>query len=232
MPAGDRPPLVLVPLPVPTDLDSPDAWLLRGMVDVAGAVHLATWGSMAGARSAGETLVGLRPDPFVEKLRVLALAGPVVDRPADPGRVLGHATVGLPGQDNAHLADVDVAVRPEHRRRGIASMVYENAVSAARDRGRRTVVAYCEQGDEPSACPGVVPAPTGAGEVRADDSAVAFLTRRGWDLQQVDRRSVLDLPVPADVLARCAEQAGPLPTTTWCAGPGPARSGGWRSTRC
>jgi len=74
----------LVPLPVPADLDSPDAWLLHGLVDAANAAVLDAWGDLDHARTPGEVLAGLRHQEYDEKLRFVALDAPVGDGPADP----------------------------------------------------------------------------------------------------------------------------------------------------
>ncbi|GIG35930.1 GNAT family N-acetyltransferase [Cellulomonas pakistanensis] len=196
----------LVPLPVPATLEHPDAWLLHGFVDACNAVLLDDWGTLDEARLPEETLRSLQHQEYTEKLRFLALDGPA-DGPADPARVLGYLSLDLPRQDNTHTGNADLGVRPEHRGRGIGAAVHDLAVRTARERGRTVLTGATDQRTEPEEGPGTLVPGTGSGRVRADDPAVAFLVRRGWDLEQVERRSVLAVPVPEDELARHADAA-------------------------
>lgn len=204
---------VLVPLPVPADLDAPDAWLLRGLVDATNASLLDAWGDLDLARTPAETLAGLQHQEYDEKLRFVALDAPVAAGPADPGRVLGHAALNLPRQDNAHTGLLQLDVRPEHRGRGIGSALHDLAVATARERGRSMLTTSTDHAAEPPDGPGTLVPSTGTGRVAATHPGVGFLVRRGWDLEQVSRRSVLDVPVPEPTLtalaADAARAAGP-----------------------
>jgi GNAT superfamily N-acetyltransferase len=197
----------LAPLPVPADLGAPDAWLLRGMVEAADAALLASSGTLDEARLPGETLASLQHQEYDRKLRFLALDAPAADGPPDPARVLGYAALTLPRQDNTHTGYVQVDVRPEHRRRGIGSALHDLAVATAREHGRTVLTAATDQASEPAPGPDVVVPSTGTGRVRATDPGVAFLLHRGWQLEQVERRSVLDVPVPPIALATHADAA-------------------------
>jgi GNAT superfamily N-acetyltransferase len=197
----------LVPLPVPATLDAPEAWLLHGFVDAWNVVLLDAWGTLDEARLPAETLRGLQHDEYTAKLRFLALDGPVDAGPADPARVLGYLTLDLPRQDNTHTGDAEVGVRPEHRGRGIGSALHDLALRTAREHGRTVLTGATDQRTEPDAGPGTLVPSTGSGRVRADDPSVAFLVRRGWALEQVERRSVLQVPLPDADLARHADAA-------------------------
>ncbi|VTR75652.1 GNAT family N-acetyltransferase [Cellulomonas hominis] len=205
--ARTSPPVHLAPLPVPAALDAPDAWLLHGMVEAANAARLATFGNLDEARLPGETLASLQHQEYEQKLRFVALDAPEPDGPADPARVLGYAALNLPRQDNTHTAYVQVDVRPEHRGRGVGSALHDLALATAREHGRTTVTAATDQASEPEAGPGTVVPGTGTGRVRATDPGVAFLLHRGWQLEQVERRSMLDVPVPPIALATHADAA-------------------------
>lgn len=197
----------LVPLPVPDALDAPDAWLLHGFVDAWNAVLLDEWGTLDEARLPAETLRGLQHQEYTAKLRYVALDGPVDAGPADPARVLGYLLLDLPRQDNTHTGDADVGVRPEHRGRGIGTALHDLALRIAREQGRTMLTGATDQRTEPEAGPGTLVPSTGSGRVRADDAGVRFLVRRGWDLEQVERRSLLPVPLPAGELARHADAA-------------------------
>ena len=83
----------------------------------------------------------------------------------------------LPVQDNPTIAYVDLAVHPEHRRRGIGTALLEEAGRLAAAAGRTTLVAGVDE-----------PVPDTAGR--------AFALRHGWrrDLQETRR----DLLLPVD----------------------------------
>lgn len=197
----------LVPLPVPATLDAPDAWQLRGLVDVANAAVLEAWGDLDHARTPSEVLAGLRHQEYAEKLRFVALDAPVEDGPADPARVLGYLALDLPRQDNTHTGVLQLDVRPGHRGRGIGSALHELAVATARGRGRSMLTTSTDHAAEPDPAADALVPSTGTGRAPAAHPGVRFLVRRGWDLEQVSRRSVLDLPVPADRLAAHAADA-------------------------
>lgn len=198
---------VIVPLPVPAGLDAPDAWLLHGFVDTANTVRLDTWGDLDESRAPAEALAALRAQEYETRLRYLALDAPPADGPPDPARVLGCALVDLPRHDNTHLAWIDIAVRPEHRGRGLGGALYDRAVVAAHEEGRTVLTASTDHGAEPPAGPGTLVPSTGNGLVRATDPGVRFLVARGWQLEQVARRSVLQVPLDPAVLAARADTA-------------------------
>ncbi|WP_454050200.1 N-acetyltransferase family protein [Cellulomonas sp. Marseille-Q8402] len=197
----------LVPLPVPATLDAPGAWLLRGLVDASNAVLLDDWGTLDEARLPAETLASLQHQEHAAKLRFLALDAPVDAGPPDPARVLGYLALHLPRQDNTHTGDVEIGVRPEHRGRGIGSALHDLALRTAREHGRTVLTGATDQRAEPEPGPGTLTPGTGSGRVRTDDRSVAFLLRRGWELEQVERRSVLQVPLPDGELARHADAA-------------------------
>lgn len=199
--------LHLVPLPLPTGLDAPDAWLLHGMVDTVNAGVLDTWGNLDEARVPGEVLASLRHQDYEEKVHFLALVGPVDAGPADPARVLGCVAVDLPRQDNTHTGYAQLDVRPEHRRRGIGAALHDLMLTTARAHGRSMVTTSTDHRTEPGAGEGMLAPTTGTGRVPAADPGVAFAVRRGWRLEQVERRSVLQVPLPPDALARHAADA-------------------------
>lgn len=199
--------LHLVPLPLPTGLDAPDAWLLHGMVDAVNAGVLETWGNLDEARVPGEVLESLRRQDYEEKLRFVALDGPVDAGPADPARVLGCVAVNLPRQDNTHTGYAQLDVRPTRRCRGIGSALHDLMLTTARAHGRSMLTTSTDHRTEPGPGEGALAPTTGTGRVRAADPGVAFAVHRGWQLEQVERRSVLRVPLPPDELARHAAHA-------------------------
>ncbi|MEO5665760.1 MAG: GNAT family N-acetyltransferase [Nocardioides sp.] len=60
---------------------------------------------------------------------------------SEGGVVVGIAELGYSLQDNPHLADLEVTVRPEHRRRGIGRALYAAASAQRRAAGRTSAFA-------------------------------------------------------------------------------------------
>jgi GNAT superfamily N-acetyltransferase len=55
------------------------------------------------------------------------------------GEIVATLTVSMPTLDNLHLAELDITVHPDHRRRGVGRALFAHGVAVARDEGRRTV---------------------------------------------------------------------------------------------
>ncbi|WP_146846897.1 GNAT family N-acetyltransferase [Cellulomonas terrae] len=182
--------------------DTPDgAWLLHGYTAAMNDVLLDAWGNRDFERTATEILGSMRDQHYIRKPRLVALADDAHDTP-DPDRVLGYAMVNLPLQDNTHTAQVEVGVRPGHRRRGVGASLYDACLALVRDDGRTTVTAATDQRAEPPEGPGTLAATTGVGRVEADAEGSRFLLKRGFALEQVERYSVFHLPFDADAVAR------------------------------
>jgi GNAT superfamily N-acetyltransferase len=115
--------------------------------------------------------------------------------------VAGYALVELPRAGNAHLGYVELGVAAGLRGRGIGSALFDAGVDLVRQDGRDTLFICTDQRSEPAPGPGTLAPSTGAGLVSTDDPGVRFLRRRGLTLEQVDRYSVLQVPLDPDVLA-------------------------------
>jgi GNAT superfamily N-acetyltransferase len=104
----------------------------------------------------------------------------------DGDRVVGTARLELPQRDNLHLCELDLAVHPSARRRGVARALQAEVERLAREHGRTTLLSYA---DEP-------PGQEGRSGNRAAAQALGYAV-----VQQEVRRDI-DLPLPA---ARVAE---------------------------
>jgi len=191
-------------VPVPASLDAPDAWLLLGAVDVHRAARVHTWGDADLVDPPSVVLAELRDRSYEPQQMRVAVAD---DGPDAPERVLGRSRLVLPMADNRHTCWGGVDVRPEHRGRGIGSALHDDWLDAAKAAGRTKATAGVDQAVEPEPGPTTLAPPTGEGLVDAADPDLRFALSRGWALEQVERRSVLDLPLDADVLARFTAQA-------------------------
>lgn len=102
----------------------------------------------------------------------------------------------LPLLDNRELAEVQVHVAPEHRRRGHGTALLATVEADLRARGRRIATALCGWPDALG--------PTGEGA-----PGPAFARTHGYDLALAEVQRELLLPVDAAVLDRLADEAAP-----------------------
>jgi GNAT superfamily N-acetyltransferase len=102
------------------------------------------------------------------------------------GRVRGIAELGMFLTENPHLVNLDVAVAPGVRRRGVGRALHDEALRRARAAGRTTCLSAVFQRDAET---------PGAG--------TAFALALGYALVEQDDHVVLDLPMPEDLLDSC-----------------------------
>lgn len=182
-------------VPVPESVSASGAGPLLALTDTVNRVLSHEWQTHDYDRTPQEILGSLRDQAYVRKPRYL-----VTDD--DDGTPLAYLALNLPLQENTHMAHVEIGVLPDFRGRGIGAALHEEALRVAKDEGRRTLTGSTDQLEEPADGPGTLVPSTGTGRVEADAAPVRFLVSRGWQLEQVARRSVLPVPVDADVLAR------------------------------
>ena len=100
--------------------------------------------------------------------------------------VVGALRLMLPLRDNTTVAFVDVAVHPEHRRRGIGSALLAEGLRVAADAGRTELISEVDE-----------PVPDTAGR--------AFALRHGWTCDLLETRR--DLVLPPDEARLSAAEA-------------------------
>lgn len=121
---------------------------------------------------------------------------PVLLAAFEDSEIVGIAELGFSLQDNRHLADLEVTVRPECRRRGIGRALYADATTRRRAAGRT------------SAC----------GElcVVTDRGPLAFARAMGAESVHEEDHLVLDLPLAEDHVRRLtAGAASGYEIVTW-----------------
>jgi GNAT superfamily N-acetyltransferase len=102
----------------------------------------------------------------------------------EDGAVVGAAEVTMPTRDNLTLAEADIAVVPDCRRRGIGSALFDRIVAICRPAGRTSLMA------------GVV----GPYQDGPTPPGVPFAERYGLTKRNEEVRRRLTLPVPVDRL--------------------------------
>jgi GNAT superfamily N-acetyltransferase len=129
-----------------------------------------------------------RPSPYYHRLLLVA---------RDADRIVGAATLGRSLQDNLHLAELEISVLPEVRRRGIGRALHDEAVRRARADGRTTFLAE-------------------VGQPSHDPSAgCAFASALGFEEVHRNDHVVLDLPIPAEQSSSLPGGAAGYDVVTW-----------------
>ena len=136
-----------------------------------------------------------RPEAISRTYAALATSvqhpSPYVDRPllaaCEDGVTVGVAEVELTRQDNLHLAELAIHVRPDRRRRGIGRALHDAAEEIRRAAGRTTVLGelVVAAGDE-------------------DSAGMAFALALGYASVHHEEHLVLPLPVEPAALPRPA----------------------------
>jgi GNAT superfamily N-acetyltransferase/RimJ/RimL family protein N-acetyltransferase len=112
------------------------------------------------------------------------------------GTTVGAGWMRTPLLDNLGLAEIDVHVLPQHRRRGVGSALLAGLEDEARARGRRVLTGLASWSYDAG--------PSGSGA-----SGPEFARARGFDLALSEVQRELALPVAEEVLARLADDAAP-----------------------
>lgn len=111
-----------------------------------------------------------------------------------PSLALGRAAIHLSLEDNTHLVEADVIVRRAHRKQGIGTALATMIAQELRGSGRTTIGAWTPHPAVPADHPDALAAKTGVGVIDRADPAAAWLLRRGFELEQAERYSVLRIP--------------------------------------
>jgi GNAT superfamily N-acetyltransferase len=164
------------------------------------AHELAVWGNLDRCPTLDEAVEYWRGNEYEERHLYLARLG---------SEIVGTCSVTLPLRENFHTAGIDVLIAPARRRQGLGRALLDHAEAVARSRGRTSLDAYHEVPMKVTEGSTLLPAKSGAGGLPLDEPAVAFAVAAGYELEQVERSSRLELPVPPDVLDRLEADASP-----------------------
>lgn len=181
--------LTIDELTIPASLDAPGGADFTEMVAVRNAVEKEILGTDDISPTAKELLPFFR-DPFAPKRLFLARIG---------GRIVGRAVYEWQPEEGATAAFLEVQVAREARRKGVGSALLAVIESAASADGLRVMQSWSAH--LPPVSDDVLRPPTGFGAIDRDSPAVAFALTNGYQLEQVERMSRIDLPVDPALLA-------------------------------
>lgn len=192
----------VVVAPHPPSLEHPDAWAYLGRSDVEVEADIQTFGYDDLVFPADQVLVLQGNQRYARRGILVALSDDADAAAPRREDVVGFASYTMPLNDSTHLLDATVTVRPGHDDGAVHDALLAAVERVAAEAGRRTVGLATDHAPEPPPGPGAIEAPTGSGRVPAQDPTVLAATRAGFTLGQVERYSVLTLPVETELLER------------------------------
>ncbi|NMR29481.1 GNAT family N-acetyltransferase [Crystallibacter degradans] len=191
--------ITIHPIRIPGSLESRDAEDFVASSELANLVTGLLWGNNDLWVSPAVRLEGARPNDYEQSLLWAA---------KDGDRHVGRAVLEMTKQDNLHNAYVHVMIHPGFRRQGIARELLRTAEASAQDHGRRVLQSYSEHpADFDPDGADVLRPRTGTGSLPGNSAAVRFAQSHGYELEQVERFSVLGLPADAAKVASLEAQA-------------------------
>jgi len=174
----------IIPLEPVDDLDGPSGAVHRGVLDVSKA---------AVANDLGNEDYVLMPHDLINNIKPLPARMTATAAAVQDGQVVGYVDTWAPLLDNLNQCGMIITVHPAHRRQGIGTELFDYAQEWAASLRRTTYFSWMMAPCPAPGAPTVV-APTGDA-YPADFPGWLFAARMGFTLEQVERGSVLRLPV-------------------------------------
>ena len=189
------PGLVIRPLTIPAALsDDPEGDDFRAFTDIRNAVYAEIAGNHDEDADATELLASYQPHTHEEKRAWLVELN---------GRVVGRLAVNFPQEAGSRTSYPFVELLREVWGRGLGSAGMSSLEELSRENGRTVVQWWAEHPDAPGAR---LTPPTGFGSI-PEDHVARFFAHRGYTLEQIERKSVLDLVASAPRVAELHQQA-------------------------
>lgn len=179
---------------VPASVDADNAAEFCDMVRVRNIIYRQIRGDDDDAIAAAELLPHYQPTPSVERMLWLVRAY---------GSVVGRVSIDLPQEPGATTARWLIELDESVHGRGIGSAAHSLVERTARSAGRTILATWSDHREIPGAR---YAARTGFGSIPRDRAA-SFLVSLGYELEQVDRRSDLALPIAQRVVQELAHRA-------------------------
>jgi GNAT superfamily N-acetyltransferase len=194
------------PLVIPARLDDDDAADFIELTNVRNRIYREIAGNDDEALSPAQLLPHYAPNP--DEIRVVHVVR--VD-----GVIVGRVGVDVPLEPGSKVAYWLIELLEAVQGRGLGRALYPLVEETARAHGRTILESWAEHPEAPGP---KLAAPTGFGEIPRDRAARFYLDL-GYSLEQVDRKSTLEieaaLPHVADLLARARERSAGYRVEQW-----------------
>lgn len=181
------------PLRVPASLDDDDAAVFTAASDLSNLIEGLRWGNNDHWVSAAVRLAAAQPGSYSQLHGFVAKAG---------NRVVGRADVELPLTDNRDVGHPYVIVHPEYQRRGLGTELYAAVEECLAEESRNVFMSWTDHvADFDVEASGGARPRSGPGRLPEDSGVVRFCRSLGYQLEQVERFGLLQLPADAEVVA-------------------------------
>ncbi len=185
------------PLHIPARPDDADAADFVEMTRVRNEVYREIIGNDDDARTAAELLPHFHPNPDERRFMWIVVAD---------GEVVGRVGVDLPQEQGSRSAFWLIELLRSHQGRGIGTAAYTLVERTAREHGRSVLQSWAFHTHADSDVVARLEPPTGFGTIPVDRAARFFLAN-GYALEQVERRSDLDLATSVETVDRLLADA-------------------------
>ena len=183
------------PLTIPSSLHAPEAADFLEMVRVRNIVYDEISGNRDEELDPAVLLPLYRPSPFAQRLIWGVWSG---------GEFVGRAGLDLPHDEDATAAYAQIELRRHAWSHGVGTAALGLLEAAAAENERRIIESWIEH---PTADGEQLAPPTGFGRIPLDHAA-RFALRHGYALEQVERKSILDLSATSvDLVSELHQQA-------------------------
>jgi len=187
------------PLSLPESLDGPDAAEFLEFGRLCDALTLETWGSLDRATTAPARLRFWRDNAYT-RMRIFFVRL--------EGRMVAKSWIRFEQQENLGSALLHIAVLRAYAGRGIGRALLGHAEALAAADGRTVLKSFTEHpADFDADGPDVLAPLTGTGALPAAACGVRFAAAAGYQLEQVERYSRLDVAVAVPELDRLEREA-------------------------
>jgi GNAT superfamily N-acetyltransferase len=210
----DIPDLRIVGLRPPQTIGNENQWLFDGSHALAEELEFALRGNTDQVKESEYNLALFNDETEYQRLWGLAVHGP----DGDHRSVIGSVSAGVDRTDD-RLVAFSLSVALPYRRQGVGTSLLRWLYDQPLVQGRTFFANY--QGDFSAAddCGEQVRAATGVGSAPVATPGLQFALRNGYTFEQVERVSVLSLPVQPALLrrleAQSAEKAAGYTVLTW-----------------
>jgi GNAT superfamily N-acetyltransferase len=188
--------LRIVELRPPQTYGGENQWIFDGVYSLDSELEIALRGNNDVVHDPAFEVAWFNDETNQLRLWGLALLGP----DGDPNSVVGVTSVVIDKADT-RMVDHTLSVRLAHRNQGIGSALFAWMNSHPLVQGRTFFINWQSDFTAADDLGEQLLAPTGAGSAPAATPGLQFALKRGYTFEQVERMSVLHLPVDAGLLA-------------------------------